>query len=354
MSLNKPSIVRCTGIDLLRLICAFLVICIHCSFKWQNYVLPLARTAVPVFFMISGYFYSSGKNGGQQFRQIKKVLKLIVLSALIYIVCDIVRSFLLSCDVVSAGLFLRYAFGRLDFMLFKMPEAWANFLLFNEPPFGAHLWYLSAFLYVLLIIVLTERFIDRRRLYFLIPLLLAASLFIGSYSKAIFRLPIPAHMYRNFIFTGLPFFLLGDFLRGFEGRNNIGTKALCAALPLSLALIYAENAVLKKINHSISAEFFIGTIIMAATLLLLAERELALYDNKLIKTLARWGRQYSLGIYISHMLLMDVFFILNHRLHIHSSNAPSLSFLVTPVYVFAADLLLLMLWRRIRRPRKSQ
>lgn len=49
---------RNKGIDILRLICAFLVVCIHAHFPGivGEYVKAIARVAVPIFFICTGYF----------------------------------------------------------------------------------------------------------------------------------------------------------------------------------------------------------------------------------------------------------------------------------------------------------
>ena len=52
------------SIDILRLLLSFAVVVIHVhSGKWYDYVDPICRLAVPVFFIISGYFiYDEGIN----------------------------------------------------------------------------------------------------------------------------------------------------------------------------------------------------------------------------------------------------------------------------------------------------
>ena len=49
---------RADNIDILKAICAFLIVCIHVPFPGRvgAYFTALTRIAVPVFFMITGYF----------------------------------------------------------------------------------------------------------------------------------------------------------------------------------------------------------------------------------------------------------------------------------------------------------
>lgn len=51
---------RYNGLDILKCICAFLIIIIHTPFDsvFSDYLVALARIAVPVFLMITGFFIS--------------------------------------------------------------------------------------------------------------------------------------------------------------------------------------------------------------------------------------------------------------------------------------------------------
>ena len=55
---SMKTILRADNFDILKSICAFLVICIHVPFPgaFGECVTTAARIAVPVFFMITGYF----------------------------------------------------------------------------------------------------------------------------------------------------------------------------------------------------------------------------------------------------------------------------------------------------------
>ena len=77
---------RLNNLDVVKAICAFLVICIHISYKEDlgNIITPLCRIAVPLFFMITGYFYH--KTSKKPLKQIKKVLILTILANLLYFI----------------------------------------------------------------------------------------------------------------------------------------------------------------------------------------------------------------------------------------------------------------------------
>lgn len=77
---------RNEGLDALKFICAFLVICIHEPFPgiFGEYVTALSRIAVPIFFMISGYFYSEIVKDGKCKKWIVKIFKLFVGASIFY------------------------------------------------------------------------------------------------------------------------------------------------------------------------------------------------------------------------------------------------------------------------------
>lgn len=51
---------RKVGLDFLKFICSFMIICIHIPFPEPlgTIFTPITRIAVPIFFMITDYFYS--------------------------------------------------------------------------------------------------------------------------------------------------------------------------------------------------------------------------------------------------------------------------------------------------------
>ena len=53
---------RNTSLDLMRWICAFLVVVIHVPIVGAHFIMPITRIAVPFFFMITGYYLYSSSN----------------------------------------------------------------------------------------------------------------------------------------------------------------------------------------------------------------------------------------------------------------------------------------------------
>ena len=103
--IRKPSAAaqRNNGVDILKFLCALLVICIHVSFSEQ--LLVFTRVAVPIFFIISGYFVRNHR------KQIKRILWLILIANAVYLVWLLITSAYLG--VLSQTLWLVIASGCL-------------------------------------------------------------------------------------------------------------------------------------------------------------------------------------------------------------------------------------------------
>ncbi len=94
---------RYTSLDILKFFCAFMVVFIHAGFT--NNVLgytfrEICRIAVPIFFMISGYF-SVGKNSEKIKLTIKKLLVLQIVSDLVYFIFDIIKAIIMNEEIIE-------------------------------------------------------------------------------------------------------------------------------------------------------------------------------------------------------------------------------------------------------------
>lgn len=70
----RITVKRAYNIDILKAICAFLIVCIHVHFPGTigAYFMTLTIIAVPIFFMITGYFYSGKIKKQYQSKRLKK------------------------------------------------------------------------------------------------------------------------------------------------------------------------------------------------------------------------------------------------------------------------------------------
>lgn len=133
---------RNNSIDNLKAICTFLIICIHVPFPGEigAYFITLTRIAVPIFFMITGFFYLDIIFYHKEVKQIKKILKLLIEANVIFLIWNIL------CKVFCGKNIIHYLQSTITL------KNIIKFVVFNESPLGVHLWYLGAVFYVLLIV----------------------------------------------------------------------------------------------------------------------------------------------------------------------------------------------------------
>lgn len=159
---------------------------------------------------------------------------------------------------------------------------WYSFLVFNEPIYGFHLWYLWSILYVLIFLYFIPSEILRNKKWMLGSILLLFLIY-SIYSV------------RFFILNALPFVLTGIFIS--QNMNFFYTskvKIICFAL-LFMFLGYAIwNHEILFLNYSyFSIPVFILMLILP-------------FKGRLASCLAWCGRNCSLGIYIFHPLVLTL------------------------------------------------
>ena len=276
---------RNVGIDLLKYLCAFLVICLHSDFYGKTYVDTIARIAVPLFFMITGYYYTILKENNKIFSQMKKIFILMLTTNLFYTVIDVIRS-------------------KKSYAPFCNFTAFFRFLLLNERPIWSHLWYLGALLYGLLLIYISDKLSLRKKMYFFIPILLCINLILGNYSTVIFGHALPIAYSRNFLFMALPFLLLGDCLYQFRSKLKTKNSFLFLALILSVIFTFAEQGLLLHFNAYDNRDFFLGTTLTVVSIFLLTLQNSHLFSSSFSLKISCLGKYLSLGIYILHPLII--------------------------------------------------
>ena len=220
---------RNTGLDFLKFICSFLIICIHAPYPKTTGVImtSLSRIAVPVFFMITGYFYGMVKESGGKIRQIKKIAKLLVGANALYFFYGWFKNIINGKEIMG---FLSSLFNLKS--MFK-------FVVLNESPISFHLWYLCAIVYVLIIVYFFEKKWKREKLYPFIPVLLLTDLVLGKYSRLILGIELPFILVRNFLCVGLPYFLIGDILS--MNKTKIKSLSLCLLIFAFILINILEN-----------------------------------------------------------------------------------------------------------------
>jgi peptidoglycan/LPS O-acetylase OafA/YrhL len=327
--ITRPA--RNNGLDLLKLICAFLVVTIHVitSSVPDSILIKflfICRAAVPVFFIITGYYYSSTVAKNREKKQIFKILKLCIAANVFFL---------------TFGNLFRVFTGSLHTFIFDIllkPATLIYFFVFNWPPAGGtHLWYLSALLYVLVLVFFLQKLIKSSKLKFslmviAVVLLLAANFALGEF-KFLTGLESEILITRNFLLTGLPLFFIGILLFKFkEFFNKIPTALAVPLLFLSFTAGYCEA------YFSPQKDLYVSTVFSAVLLFIIFNR-INIGEN----VFSSWGNKYSLGIYVIH-----TFFIGFYNLGVSKLGFEILLYNAEPIFIFAASLVISIIFENVK------
>ena len=324
----RGGIQRYNSLDKLKVFCSFLIICIHAPFLgvFGDYFMALTRIAVPIFFMISGFFWNplNGK------KQVIKLLKLLVIANAIYLAFDLVRAIDSGIDVYIQATF---TVGNL-----------LKFVLLNQSPFAPHLWYLGAIVYVIATFQMAEKMGVKRFLLYLIPILLLGDLILGKYSLLLLHKEFPYVIVRNWLFVGIPYFGIGYVIRENRERIERGINGLIVTggvVAFSITSLL-ERYLLIAANLNTKRDHYISTTLLAIAVFLLF---LYLIDNR-ESALAKIWRRDSTLIYILHYLVISVLGYVMRSVGIADAYN-----IVRPVIVFALTTALVDLVYRIKPSR---
>ncbi len=317
---------RNNGLDVLKCICAFFVIAIHCKRVPGIPGLVINAwifTAVPLFFMITGFFYQRTVDHGRVKSQIINVLKLLCWASIFYFVLNGILA------IATGSTVDEYIKSYMDLKKALL------FLFLCDSPFQGHLWYLSAILYVLIGIALFEKKWSRKKLYWLIPVLLVGHLVVGKYSMLLLGRKFPMKLVRNEFFPGLTYFLFGDYL--YQKKDGlVSTMAEKKKLLAVIAMVLVITSILVFCfleNRGLNAGIYrgISTAILIPVLFVLFIN-ISAGGGGLLHWLAQVGRKHSTMIYIIHPALLSLLSIV-----LQQQSESVLFRWITPVAVFMAS-----------------
>ena len=298
--MGKKQVSRRVGLDIFKGICVFFVVCIHTTLPGiiGGYLISLTRVAVPFFFMVTGFFFSDIKKRGKEIKQISKIFKLFLMANLIYFGWNIII-YVIQKEPIDDLLKKSFSFASL-----------VKFILFNESPWGGHLWYLGAILYVLILVFLIKKALRRtiafRTIKVVIFLLLLMDIIFGKYSLIVWNREFPLFCVRNFIFVGLPYFLIGVCIQHY--KYEIPNNTLVFLIILFSFTTFLERFLLIKNSVNATRDHYISTTFLVIVLFLYFSKTCWNNCNKLC-WLKNIGERYSTGIYIIHpivIFLLDI------------------------------------------------
>lgn len=317
---------RLYALDKLKAICAFLIVCIHAPFPgtYGDYFTCVTRIAVPVFFMISGFFYSFTTVKSQ----IKKVFRLIIMANLGYLILGLTKAV------------IRHNLSVFVTTVFDIKKL-VSFIIMNESPFAAHLWYLGAILYVYVLFYLAEKHGQLKWLLLSFPAFLLFDLALGKYSLVLFHREFPVLLIRNWFFVGIPFFSIGLLIQ----RNKCLLNQKCRKMVFLICIVFfsftsvLERWILESYQVNAIRDQYISTSFLAVCVFLYF---LCFVNNKQ-NSLAIIGYRDSMWIYIIHYALM----ILIRPVMKYLPYINDIYISVRPIIIFILSLAIVELTRKV-------
>ena len=183
-----------------KALACMLVIILHCEFPTiiGSTINIVARVGVPLFFMVSGFFSISldpDKTKKKLKTKVLRTLKLVIVYYVLNICFDV---------IVKCWLFRQETILQMISILI-IPQNIKDSIIWNRTMLGIGGWFLPAlvFCYGIVYFLYCNRLIEKAYK-FIIPL------FIG-YFLISRGMSIPVWYSRNYLFDGLPFFLIGSY-----------------------------------------------------------------------------------------------------------------------------------------------
>lgn len=291
-----------------------------CAFFIRGgYLVALARIGVPVFLMISGYFYKEETANSQ----IRRIMVLLLSTNLLYFL------WLHFYSVISGK--------NPNFSLTAISVV--RFVFFNESPFAGHLWYLGAILYTRVVYLLVGGKKWRKALYYFTPFLLLGDLILGKYSLLFLHREFPYIIVRNWLFVGIPYFTIGLLMN--ENNFRIGIWGI----PVFSLTTFIERWLLETSGMNAARDHYISTTFLAVAVFSFALE----YKGKVGSRIEKAGRVCSTGIYIVHPIFITCYAYIIRRFELETIWG-----YIAPVIVFTTSLAFVTVFHWISMNVKSK
>lgn len=282
--LQKNNNQRIAGLEALKTLCAFMVVSLHARSFIGSYIYPVCIIAVPIFFMISGYFllHDIGDNTEQRLkRNFYKCIKLYLLSFTVYLIWNLTGfSVQHGEDFYNTGLF----------------DIFRDFL-FNGTGQSLHLWYLTTSIYTFLFIIILLRFRLFKYVYILASIGLVLNIFIDHYDFTTWTNEPFRNFFliRNVFLQGVPYMVIGALCHRYE--NFFSFRNSSAIVVISLCLMFMQQAFPGITVKLYPVPMAAGTMMLFKTLTT---------KGPILNRIAYIGQRYSLGIYLWHLIVCDI------------------------------------------------
>ena len=210
------------------------------------------------------------------------------------------------------------------------------FVVIGECFGGYHLWYLNAYIEVLIVMLLFLKFRKLGLLWCMIPLFLLLGLLCGSYAGVFHHiLPNRIVLSRNFITMGIPFVGIGWMLRKYK---DVVLRKISAPVVwlFIIAILAGVEALLLKLFFPAGKEFFLLTIPLVCMMLIVSLKYPLIGSNTFVE---RVGKDYSLYIYVFHVFILRIV----GKIGKHYIDIPAV---LVPFIVLIGSILFCVVWKQ--------
>lgn len=263
---------RLIGLDYLKCIATIMIIGFHCGLYENN---TLVLMVVGIFFTCSGYLFKK-KTNPKFLRQIMGLIGITVVYTIVYMVLN---------GYTHQDYGLTSMLNGMDMMLL---------VLFNENTVYAHLWFMGAYIYTLIIAQYGLNHLNTK-----IKTVIMILLWIIGIGLPWLKPDIPLYMTRNFLFLGLACFLLGQWIK--ENPNILKTVNSIPLLVLTIMLYGAELIFIIDGRTNISMTL-VQPLLLLMIMVFSINISSALHSNRLINLYSKTA----LHIYLLHPLIYQL------------------------------------------------
>ncbi len=312
---------RMSSLDVMKCFAAFCVVWIHFGSGWLS---PVTRCAVPVFFVITGYYYPMMVEKGNFWRHIRKLLVMVLCASALY-------------GAITLTSQIRHdTLGEWANNTFRLRDI-VEVIVLDQDLFAFHLWYFYAVLYDLIIFYLADKWKLAKWIRYATPILLFIFL-MSNFTPWNIR-------FRNFLFMGLPCMMIGRMIR--EKKDTAFSflekkQYLWVYACVSLLMIGVEMCIHYCIQGKayVVRETFIFTLPLFLPFFYAALRNPTFGEGSIWASI---GRKYSAYIYIFHVFAGTILW------HIVKRNDSLLAKAIYPFLVFAISLLMAWAFVKVRQ-----
>lgn len=280
--MKKKATKRYINLDAIKILAVMLMVFAMYPFKGVigEYVACICQIGIPLLFMVAGYIYFM-KEDKEEFNAIVMLLKIYLIASAAYLLLQMVLQ-------IINGNFKEYMSSLLT------SKALIDFLLFNKSPGAPTMWIIGALLYTMIIVQqarinFPKSFI--RMLSIVTPMLLLVDLVAGKYSLLLFNREFEIYKLTNYLFVGIPNFVIGYLIAGNRIKLNIKASTLNIVTAVLIILNIVERFLLVKFGINGGREQYLLTTFVAIAVFVIFIK--TPQTNPGIVRISKTGRYYS-------------------------------------------------------------